>query len=63
MVFSSNLFLFGFLPAFPVCLFIVPARFRNAFILAASLANFPQLIAGPIVRYSEHADLKILRFI
>jgi alginate O-acetyltransferase complex protein AlgI len=40
MVFSSNLFLFGFLPAFLACLFIVPAGFRNAFILAASLAFY-----------------------
>ncbi len=40
MVFSSNLFLFGFLPAFLACLFIVPARFRNLFILIASLAFY-----------------------
>lgn len=40
MVFSSNLFLFGFLPVFLVLLFIIPARFRNAFILAASLVFY-----------------------
>jgi len=40
MVFSSNLFLFGFLPAFLACLFITPARFRNIFILAASLVFY-----------------------
>lgn len=40
MVFSSNLFLFGFLPVFLACLFIVPARFRNIFILAASLVFY-----------------------
>jgi len=37
MVFSSNLFLFGFLPIFLACLLLTPARFRNIFILAASL--------------------------
>jgi alginate O-acetyltransferase complex protein AlgI len=37
MVFSSNFFLFGFLPAFLFLLLITPARFRNVFILAASL--------------------------
>ena len=40
MVFSSNLFLFGFLPVFLGCLFIIPARFRNAFILLASLVFY-----------------------
>ncbi len=40
MVFSSNLFLFAFLPAFLAGLFIVPARFRNIFILAASLVFY-----------------------
>lgn len=37
MVFSSNFFLFGFLPVFLALLLICPARFRNIFILAASL--------------------------
>ena len=40
MVFSSNLFLFGFLPVFLGCLFIIPARFRNVFILLASLVFY-----------------------
>ena len=40
MVFSSNLFLFGFLPIFLACLFITPARFRNGFILLASLVFY-----------------------
>ena len=40
MVFSSNLFLFGFLPVFLACLFIIPARFRNIFILLASLVFY-----------------------
>jgi alginate O-acetyltransferase complex protein AlgI len=37
MVFSSNLFLFVFLPVFLACLLVTPARFRNIFILLASL--------------------------
>jgi alginate O-acetyltransferase complex protein AlgI len=37
MVFSSNLFLFVFLPVFLAGLFVTPARLRNVFILAASL--------------------------
>jgi len=40
MVFSSNLFLFGFLPIFLVCLLVLPARFRNIFILLASLVFY-----------------------
>ncbi len=40
MVFSSNLFLFAFLPVFLGCLFVTPARFRNIFILAASLVFY-----------------------
>lgn len=37
MVFSSNLFLFGFLPVFLALLLLTPARFRNAYILLSSL--------------------------
>ncbi len=37
MVFSSSLFLFGFLPAFLIIYFLSPQRFRNWVALAASL--------------------------
>jgi alginate O-acetyltransferase complex protein AlgI len=40
MVFSSNLFLFVFLPVFLGCLLLTPARYRNAFILLASLVFY-----------------------
>jgi alginate O-acetyltransferase complex protein AlgI len=40
MVFSSNLFLFVFLPAFLAVLLLTPARFRNAFILFASFVFY-----------------------
>jgi alginate O-acetyltransferase complex protein AlgI len=33
MVFSSNLFLFAFLPVFLVCYFLTPSRFKSALIL------------------------------
>jgi alginate O-acetyltransferase complex protein AlgI len=36
MVFSSNLFLFVFLPAFLACYYLLPFRFRSALILAFS---------------------------
>jgi alginate O-acetyltransferase complex protein AlgI len=37
MIFSSNLFLFTFLPAFLFCYFACPNRFRNLVILVSSL--------------------------
>jgi alginate O-acetyltransferase complex protein AlgI len=40
MVFSTNLFLFVFLPVFLACLLVLPGRFRNAFILLASLVFY-----------------------
>lgn len=40
MVFSSNFFLFVFLPLFLAILLILPARSRNLFILASSLAFY-----------------------
>lgn len=40
MVFSSNLFLFAFLPVFLGCLFIIPAKYRNIFILVSSLVFY-----------------------
>lgn len=40
MVFSSNLFLFGFLPVFLAGLFVTPVKYRNVFILLASLVFY-----------------------
>lgn len=37
MVFSSNVFLLMFLPIFLVVYYLIPARFRNLFLLSASL--------------------------
>ena len=37
VVFSSQLFLYGFLPAFLACYYIAPARWRNHVALAASM--------------------------
>jgi len=40
MVFSSNIFLFAFLPLFLLCYYLVPARARSALILAFSYAFY-----------------------
>lgn len=37
MLFSSNIFIFAFLPAVLLAYFLLPTRFRNYFLLAASL--------------------------
>jgi alginate O-acetyltransferase complex protein AlgI len=40
MIFSSNLFLFGFLPLFLACYYLTPARARSALILVFSYAFY-----------------------
>jgi alginate O-acetyltransferase complex protein AlgI len=40
MVFSSNLFLFAFLPLFLICYYAVPAKFKSALILLFSYAFY-----------------------
>ena len=40
MIFSSLIFIFGFLPAFLAIYYVVPARFRSAWILVASYAFY-----------------------
>jgi hypothetical protein len=63
MAFSSNFFLFAFLPTVLALHYAAPIAYRNHVLLAASLtfyafdtgwlayqSMFPQLIAGPIVR-------------
>jgi alginate O-acetyltransferase complex protein AlgI len=47
MVFSSNIFIFGFLPVFFSLYFLVPFRFKNALILISSLL-FYAYGAGPV---------------
>lgn len=46
MVFSSTIFLFVFLP-------VVLVIYYNPFYVALYVSLFPQLIAGPIVRYEK----------
>ncbi|MGD0099336.1 MAG: MBOAT family O-acyltransferase [Acidobacteriota bacterium] len=48
MVFSSNLFLFGFLPLVLVLYFLIPARFRNIFLFICSLF-FYLWGCGPVI--------------
>ncbi|MBD7920207.1 MBOAT family protein [Cellulomonas sp. Sa3CUA2] len=63
MVFSSYLFVFGFLPAFLVTYYLLRPRFRNAFILLASLTFYyigdkngiVALIAAIVLNYAVGA--------
>jgi alginate O-acetyltransferase complex protein AlgI len=48
MVFSSNLFLFGFLPIVLAFYFLIPARFRNLFLFISSLF-FYFWGSGPVI--------------
>ena len=48
MIFSSNLFVFGFMPIFFAAYYLAPWRAKNALVLLASLA-FYEFGAGPIV--------------
>lgn len=48
MVFSSNLFLFGFLPLFLILYFLIPSRFRNLFLFLGSLL-FYFWGCGPVI--------------
>ena len=45
MVFNSAIFLICFLPLFFLCYYLLPARFRNAFLLVGSHAILPGLLA------------------
>ena len=40
MVFNSAIFLICFLPLFFLCYYLLPARFRNAFLLVGSLGFY-----------------------
>jgi alginate O-acetyltransferase complex protein AlgI len=60
MIFSSNLFLFGFLPLFLACYYLTPLRFRSAVILAFSYAFYgwwrwdflALLVAASVISYA-----------
>lgn len=60
MIFSSNLFLFGFLPVFLACYYLTPLRFRSALILLFSYAFYgwwrldflALLIAASVISYA-----------
>jgi alginate O-acetyltransferase complex protein AlgI len=59
MIFSSNLFLFAFLPVFLACYYLTPQRFRSALILLFSYAFYgwwrldflALLIAASVISY------------
>ncbi len=59
MIFSSNLFLFGFLPVFLACYYLTPLRFRSALILLFSYAFYgwwrldflALLVAASVITY------------
>ena len=60
MIFSANLFLFGFLPVFLACYYATPVRFRSALILLFSYVFYAWwrldflalLIAASVISYS-----------
>ena len=51
MVFSSNIFLFAFLPLFLLYYYLVPARARSALILAFSYAFY--IYETPAERFGQ----------
>ena len=69
MVFNSAIFLICFLPLFFLCYYLLPARFRNAFLLVGShglLAILPGLlavdVAGEFLTYYSASERESFYF-